>query len=123
MVKIKEKRFPTFWDNYQGKELPISSKSKTIPNMTYNVREILERAKAGKIIRGISNPLYLDTDLPRMNDLTDIDYLRKEQRIATDKSLKLKARNERLKAEEEALKNRNRIISEYEAEKLKNNSE
>lgn len=112
-MKKQVKRFPSFWDKNDGKIPKISSKSNTVPNMTYTVREILERSKAGKVIRGISNPLYSDKDMPRVNDLSDIDMLRKEQRIATDRSLKLKAREERLKREAEIKLLKDSAIEEY----------
>lgn len=77
--------------------------SLTVPDLTLTIKQLLTNHS-----RGISSdvnhndPLYFDTEIPIIDDITDLDAFRQDIK-AREKalSLKIKQENEQLKAEQQ----------------------
>jgi hypothetical protein len=77
--------------------------SLTVPDLTLTIKQLLTNHS-----RGISSdvthnePLYFDTEIPIINDITDLDAFRQDLK-AREKalSLKIKQENEKLKAQQQ----------------------
>jgi hypothetical protein len=67
-----EKRFRLQFDiSYGGKSVEIDGESQTVPEMNLTVRQLLENHVRGKGVP-TKEPLFFETQIPTINDLTDL---------------------------------------------------
>lgn len=77
--------------------------SLTVPDLTLTIKQLLTNHSRGiSSDVGHNEPMYFDTEIPIINDITDLDAFRQDIK-AREKalSLKIKQENEQLKADQQ----------------------
>lgn len=91
----------------RGKEM--DNKSQTVPDLNLTVRQLLENHSRDPLsgAQEVRQPLYFETELPSINDITDVEAYREalEERLAnTKKFIENEIKEKEQKAAEEIQK-------------------
>ncbi len=91
------------FNNYTFKGETNTLPSQTVPDLTLSVKQLLINHSRGiSSDISINEPMYFDTEIPIIDDITDLDAFREDLK-AREKalSLKIKDENDKLKAKQQ----------------------